>query len=373
MSLPHTLATAEVNTAALSRNFSVLQAELARLKRTPTTLIAVVKANAYGHGFSLAVPAFLQAGCSFFAVANLDEALAVRKLAPTARILILGYTPPQHAGTLAKNHIEQAVFSLAYAKALEKEVARAGCRLVIHIKIDGGMCRLGFPSTSLRQILAVTALPHLAPVGLFTHFPSADSDKAATHTALSRYLACRDALKKKGHAFFCHTAASAAALTLPDTLLDGVRVGLALYGIPPVGTALPLSPALRLVAPIVQTHRVPRGTHVGYGGEFVTARPSRIGTCPIGYADGIARAFSGGTVTVFHKQMPYEVRVVGRICMDQLMLDLTGTPAKVGDRVLLFDDPRPMANALHTIPYEILTSIGARVARREINKKEGFA
>lgn len=373
MSLPQTLATAEVNTAALSRNFSVLQTELARLKGAPTTLIAVVKANAYGHGFSLAVPAFSRAGCSFFAVANLGEALTVRELAPDARILTLGYTPPQHAGTLSKSHIEQAVFSLTYAKELEKEAKKRGCRISIHIKIDGGMCRLGFSPTALRQILAVTTLPHLAPIGLFTHFPSADSDKATTRTALSRFLACRDALEEKGHTFFCHAAASAAVLTLPDTLLDGARVGLALYGIPPANTALSLSPALRLVAPIVQIHRVPKGTPIGYGGDFVTARPSRIGTCPIGYADGIARAFSGGTVTVFHKNTPSGVRVVGRVCMDQLMLDLTDTPAKVGDRVLLFDDPRPMANALHTIPYEILTSIGARVARREINKKEGFA
>ena len=372
MSLPHTLATAEINTAALSQNFSVLQAELARLKGTSITLIAVVKANAYGHGFSLAIPAFLRAGCSFFAVANLGEALAVRQLAPAARILILGYTPPQHAQTLTKNHIEQAVFSLTYAKALEKEAKQYNCRVSIHIKIDGGMCRLGFSPTALRQILAVTALPHLTPVGLFTHFPSADSDKVTTRTALSRFLACRDALNEKGHTFFCHAAASAAALTLPDTLLDGARIGLAIYGIPPVKTELLLSPALRLVAPIVQIHSVPKGTTVGYGGDFVTARPSRIGTCPIGYADGIFRAFSGETVTVFHKQVPYKSRVVGRICMDQLMLDLTDTPAKVGDSVLLFDDPRPMASTLHTIPYEILTSIGARVARQEISKKEVF-
>ena len=176
MSLPRTLATAEVSTATLSRNFSVLETALTHTKDAPITLIAVVKANAYGHSFSLAVPALLRAGCSFFAVANLDEALAVRRLAPTARILILGYTPPCRADTLAEDHIEQAVFSLAYAKALEKEAARRTCRVSIHIKIDGGMSRLGFSPTALHQILSAIELPHLIPIGLFTLFPSADNE-----------------------------------------------------------------------------------------------------------------------------------------------------------------------------------------------------
>ncbi len=365
MRFPEELATAVIDTAALTRNFVLLQEEISRSTAKSPVLIAVVKANAYGHGTSLAVPAFLHAGCRFFAVANAEEALAVRCLAPEARILVLGYTPPAKAAVLAEHNIEQAVFSLEYARALNEAASTAARPIAVHIKLNGGMCRLGFSPKKVKQILAAASLPALRAVGLFTHFPSADSDEIATRDALSRFVACRDALQKKGLSLFCHTAASAAALTLPEAVLDGARIGLALYGIPPAGNTLPLTPALSLYAPIVQIHRVPKGTPVGYGGDFVTTRATRIGTCPIGYADGIFRAFSGGTVSVFHKKRQYAARTVGRICMDQIMLDLTDTPAKVGDKILFFDDPRPMASALHTIPYEILTAIGPRVLRKE--------
>ena len=365
MHFPSECATAVIDTAALIKNFVTIQGRISQDTARSPALIAVVKANAYGHGFSLAVPAFLRAGCRFFAVANVQEALAVRRLAPEARILVLGYTPPTQAATLAEHNIEQAVFSLPYARALSEAASTVSRPISIHIKLNGGMCRLGFAPKRIQQMLAAAALPALSAVGLFTHFPCADSDEVATRRALSRFIACRDALQGKGLSLFCHTAASAAALTLPEAVLDGARVGLALYGIAPAKSALPLTPALSLYAPIVQIHHVPKGTPIGYGGDFITTRKTRIGTCPIGYADGISRAFSGGTVTVLRGQRQYAARVIGRICMDQLMLDLTDTPAKIGDRVLLFDDPRPMANALHTIPYEVLTAIGTRVLRKE--------
>ena len=276
--------------------------------------MAVVKANAYGHGASLVVPALAAAGCTDFAVATAEEAIEVHKLAPFARVLVLGYTPPPaKAPALAAAGVTQTVFSYDYAAALSN--ALAGVPLCVHFKIDGGMCRLGFDPADTAGVIAAACLPKLLPRGIFTHFPTADSDPAATLAALARFSACRKALADAGLPLFAHAAASAALLTCPAARLDAVRPGIALYGVPPVPTDLPLSPALSLTAPVVQIHAVPKGTPVGYGGRFVTARESRIATVPIGYADGFFRALSGFTVTVLHRKSRFPCPVVGSVCL----------------------------------------------------------
>lgn len=355
-------ATATVDTAALTANYKAIRTRVSAGRKRPR-VIAVVKANAYGHGAALVVPALAAAGCSDFAVATADEALEVKKLAPSARVLVLGYTPPAKAQALAAAHVTQTVFSYEYAAALSN--ALADTPLCVHFKVDGGMCRLGFDAADTVGILAAACLPKLLPCGIFTHFPTADSDPAATAAALARFTACRRALTDAGLPLFAHAAASAAVLTCPAARLDAVRPGIALYGVPPVATDLPLSPVLSLTAPVVQIHAVPKNTPVGYGGRFVTTRESRIATVPIGYADGFFRALSGFTITVFHKKSRFFCPVVGSVCMDQCMLDVTGTPAEPGDTVLLYDDPRPAATALGTIPYEILTALSARVIRKK--------
>lgn len=345
---------ATVDTAALARNFRLLSAHAPRKR-----IIAVVKANAYGHGIGIAVPTLLAAGCHDFAVATLDEALAVRALAPDADILILGYTPPVHADMLADARLTQTVFSLDYARAL----AARGRRISVHLKIDGGMCRLGFSPRDKRGILAALACAPLTATGIYTHFPVADSNPTATQHALALFTRLRAEISAHGYPLFAHAAASAALLSLPDTALDGVRPGLALYGIAPVQTSLPLSPVLSLHAPVVQIHRVPRGTPVGYGGDFVTKRPSRIGTLPVGYADGFPRAMQGFPLTLCHAGKDFRIFPAGRICMDQMTVDLTDTPARVGDTVTLWRDARAPAAHLDTIPYEILTALSPRVTR----------
>ena len=361
---PAERATAEIDTAALIQNFKLLtRFSLQRASgRVPRT-IAVVKANAYGHGIKTVVPALLLGGCDFFAVATLNEAITVRKLAPFADILILGYTPPQHAATLAEHDITQTVFSHEYAAALSKSATVSGCIVKTHLKIDGGMCRLGFASEDTEGIFTAARLPSLSPLGIYTHFPVADTDLPATRAAFFRFSACRAALSQKGLSLFAHAAASAALLSMPEAVLDGARVGLALYGIAPVETALPLVSALTLTAPIIQLRRVAAGTPVGYGGSFVTKQPSLIGTLPIGYGDGLSRSFGRrvGYVSYRGRALP----VAGNICMDQMMVDLTDTDAKIGDRVVIFSDPCRVATALDTIPYEILTALGARVQRKK--------
>ncbi|MBQ3063477.1 MAG: alanine racemase [Clostridia bacterium] len=363
-------ATALIDTAALMQNYQQLSAyAAAHANGKAPRVIAIVKANAYGHDLRIATGAFLRAGCDFFGVATLKEALTVRKIAPSADILILGYTPPQHAARLAANKITQTVFSAEYTAALAHTARLAGTEIAVHIKLDCGMHRLGFSPDEINTIATLIGQKGICPTGIYTHFPNADTDIQATTHALARFLSCRAQLASKGYSLFAHAAASAALLTLPDSVLDGVRPGLALYGISPVKTRLPLCPALSLFSTVVQIHDLPSGTPLGYGGAFVTERPTRIGTVPIGYGDGISRAFSGETVRVFHNNVAFTVPIVGRICMDYMMLDLGNTPVKTGDPVQIFYDIRKAAAGLQTIPYELLTTIGPRIKRKEISRQ----
>ena len=354
-------ALAEIDTAALTHNYLAMSAHCGG--RT----LCVVKANAYGHGISLVAPTLSRAGCDFFAVACLEEALSVRALAPRADILILGYTPVQHAALLARNNITQTVFSTPFAAALSAAARAANVCVRTHVKIDTGMCRLGFATTDTEGISFALRAENLHPWGAFTHFPCADTDPEHTLRALRDFLDLRTLFPK---GTFLHAAASAAALTLPQAHLDGVRIGIALYGHAPVlGSTVKLLPVMQLTAPVISVKSLPAGTPVGYGGSFVTARPSRIGTLPIGYADGLTRSLEGLTVRVLCKNEAFFAPLVGHVCMDQTMIDLTDVPyTALGDRVQLFHDINAAAKHCGSIPYEILSAVSSRVERRE---KEG--
>jgi len=354
-SFEHPRAVAEIDTRALSHNFRTVS-------RACGKTIAVVKADAYGHGIWRTVPALVAAGCDFFAVASTEEALFVRNLAPSADILLLGYAPLPQIPALARNGITLTAFSPAYAEALSRKAAEADVTLSLHLKIDGGMCRLGFSPEDTDGILHTLSLPNLRTSGIFTHFPCADTDREGTLHALARFNALRAKLPAK---LFAHAAASAAALTLPEARLDAVRAGIMLYGYPPVSTALDLRPVMRIIAPVVQLHRIKSGKTVGYGGDFRCARDSLIGTVPLGYADGFSRALTGYRLTVLCENRTFTAPIVGRVCMDYLMLDLTDIPVKEGETVCVLEDFAAAARHAGTIPYELLTAISARVPRRE--------
>lgn len=353
-------ATAEIDLAALCENFCLLRRQVA-----PARVIAVVKANAYGHGTGAVVRALCAQGCDAFAVANLQEAITVRLFAPAAMILILGYTPPERARELAELDLVQTVFSCAYARDLGACAKDKNCSVPVHIKIDGGMCRLGIAPTApaAREMLCcLEETPSLVPCGAYVHFPDAARVKP-TGAAYRRFCAQAAILGKGRACFLRHAAASVAILALPWTYADAVRPGIALYGIAPTGARLSLRPAMRLLAPIVQLHRVQSGTPVGYEGAFVTRRPSLIGTLPIGYADGIPRALAGFCVKLLHGGRQFSVPIVGRVCMDMTMVDLTDTPAACGDAVSFFEELSAAAAHAGTIPYTLLSGIGARVVR----------
>lgn len=360
---PETRAFARIDLDALRRNYRLLRGLAGSAE-----MMAVVKANAYGHGLCAVLPTLLEVGCHRFAVATLEEAIALRRLCEEGEILILGYTPPTEAALLVRHRLTQTVFSAPYAVALSESLG--GARLPVHLKIDGGMCRLGFPADDPAALTAVLRQKNLSVVGIYTHFPSPDTDPLATRAAFAAFLTCRALLEADGRRLFAHAAASPALALYPEFALDAVRVGLSLYGISPAGQDLGLSPVLSLHTPIVQIHEAPVGRPVGYGGDFVAARPSRIGTLPIGYADGFPRAMRGFPLTLCHGDASYTVRTAGRICMDQMMLDLTDTPAEVGDEVCLWRSAEAPARHLGTIPYEVLSTLSPRVTRLTTSKKE---
>ena len=360
---PNCRAFAKIDGKTLCRNYRLL-CQQAQAQNPRARVMAVVKDDAYGHGLSVVIPLLLDAGCTSFAVATAAEAFGVRGFSSTAEILVLGYTPPDEVAALAAANVTQTVFSPDYAAALEERLAILGQKLRIHMKINGGLCRGGLDPADKKGLLTLFSLPHLTPTGIYTHFPVADTDAARTRCALSEFCASVAWARAAKIPLFAHAAASAAALTLPEATLDGIRAGIALYGLPPVSTHLPLSPVLSLHAPVICLTRVPAGTSVGYGGNFVTKRDSLLGTLPIGYGDGLWRRLCGLRVTLTHGDKAFSVPIAGRICMDHTVLDLTDTPAAIGDTVCLWQDARVPAAQAGTIPYEILTAISPRVERR---------
>ena len=380
---------AEIDLDALRNNFCALR-NMIQAKSPLTRAIAVVKADAYGHGSPACVKALLDEGCDFFAVASVEEAVAVRKACDEKRkdatILILGYTYPEYAGELAAFRLTQTVLSLTYAEALQKEAQKAGATLSVHVVADSGMNRIGFACRSeeeirrsAEEIREVCALPSLRVDGMFTHFARADAygtpdGRAFTDLQFSRYVALKTKLEEMGVKIpFHHVCNSAAAVFGKEELLDGVRLGILLYGASPeIQNGISLTPVMKLKTIVSHLHTLPAGESVGYGGDFCADSERLIATLPIGYADGFLRDYKGASVQILHDGARYSAKLVGRICMDQCMADVTGLPVEEGDEVVLFGDTPDALSALadqaDTIDYESLCLISARVPRRYINQ-----
>ena len=382
---------AEIDLGALQSNFLAC---LEKIRATSPTarILAVVKADAYGHGTDPCVRALLAVGCDFFAVSCIEEALLVRSVCQdeekNADILILGYTPPKCAPLLAENDLIQTLLSADYAKELANAVKDANLSpLRVHIAIDTGMGRIGYPARTkkeadqtLRNILLLRDEKALDVCGMFTHFARADeglaTSKEKTALQATRYRALKDALEESGMTIpFHHVCNSAATLTRTDDAFDGVRLGLCLYTPPTYKPKrLNLQPVMHLSADIVHIQTVPAGESVGYGGRFTALNDTPIGVLPIGYADGIPRSLRGATLTLQTEKGIYPVKIIGSVCMDQCMIDLSGIDTKVGDRVSFFGHTPTSLTALAThagtIPYELLCAISLRVTRTYYNKKK---
>ena len=381
---------AEIDLGALRSNYLLLRDTFCA-PNGDTRLIAVVKAEAYGHGAPECVRTLLTEGCDFFAVSCIDEAVAVRAVCDgenkSADILILGYTHPMLASQLARFNIIQTLLSEDYAVNLNNAAHEANVSVRAHVALDTGMNRIGFVAHSADEISASVAaiarvhrFANLQIEGMFTHFARADEaplgeGEASTNLQSERYRAVRKGLEERGiHIPFHHVCNSAAAVRRPCDRMNGVRVGILLFGARPSDyIELPLKPVMRLKTVISHLHKLLPYEAVSYGGTYTSAAERLIATMPIGYADGFLRAYSGMFVTVHTEEGPRTAPIVGRVCMDQCMIDVTDTGARPGDVVTLFgNDPKELyacADRASTIDYECLCLISSRVTRYYVGEQ----
>jgi alanine racemase len=358
---------AVVDLGAIARNFRFLAARVA-----PAAVIAVVKADAYGHGAVPVARRLAAEGARTFAVAIAEEGVALRRAGIEGDVLILNYVDPADIPLHRAYGLTPALSDLAQAKAFAEATRIDAAPLPVHLKLDTGMGRLGVRPAELPAAIDVLRnAKGLALGGVFTNFASS-SDTASPRTA-EQTAAMRDGLSALQSAGLStgvvHLANSGGALAHPGSWFDAIRPGLALYGVAPA-EALDdgaLEPTLALETEIMTVRDVPPGTPLGYGGTFVTARSSQIAVLPIGYDDGLSRSLSGRlSVLVKGEQAP----IVGAVSMDLTIVDVTGISARRGDPVVCLGQDRARrvtawdwARAAGTIPYEVLCGIGRRVPR----------
>lgn len=347
-----------------------------------TKICCVIKADGYGHGAVQLAKLYSELNCDYFAVSNLDEALELRNADIKEPILILGYTPADRAKDLSDNNISQAVYGKDYAKLLSDECKKAGVSCKIHIKIDTGMSRLGFmcqqfprDDYSIKEIKEACELENLIPEGIFTHFAVADECREGKEFTLNQYNAFEytvDRLKEMGVEFsITHCSNSGAILDYPKMKFDMVRAGIVLYGFAPsdkLRDRLDLEPIMRLKTMVSYVKEIKKGTSVSYGRTFTADRDMKIATVPVGYADGYIRAFAKDGYMFIKGQ---KAKIIGRICMDQTVLDVTDiADVEIGNVCVLFGNGRggePTAYDVaawgNTINYEIVCSVSKRVPR----------
>ena len=365
---------AEISLGALRRN----AAELRRVLPPGCGLMGVVKADAYGHGAVPVAAALRESGCAYLAVACPEEAFALRQAGESLPILILGAVDAAFAPRLAERNITQAVECLEKGRALSAAL-RPGQRLKIHLKLDTGMGRLGFPAgeaSSLAEAAAVMALPGLETEGVFTHFAVSDTPGGEEYTQrqFDLFLAAAKELERRSGRTIPlrHCANSGAVLSFREAgyCLDLVRPGILTYGIFPDKTrgGLSLTPVMTLKSRVSALTHHKKGDTISYGRTWTAERDCTLAVLPVGYADGLQRALSGKLeVELLGRRVPQ----VGRICMDMCMLDVTDLPeVKVGDVATVFGDgcgggptAEELAEKAGTIPYELTCGISLRVPR----------
>jgi len=378
------LTRAEIDLSALAHNYR----ELRRVAAPTADIMAVVKADGYGHGASQVARVALGCGARFLAVARFDEAVRLRQAGIDAPILLFGYSLPVYVTYLAEHNIRVAINSPAAARMLSDEAVRSGKTLNAHVKIDTGMGRLGLladgltvdPETgrdvagAVKDVLAIASLPHIEVEGIFTHFANGDAgDKTHTLGQFALFATLLDALEEQGfRPRFRHAANSAATIELPETHLDLVRPGVSQYGLWPSGEVdkhlIDLKPVMTIKSTVIQVKEVGPGFAVSYGSTHVTSGPTRIATIPIGYADGFDRVLSStGQMLVKGVRAP----IIGRVCMDLTMIDVGHIPdvaledevvilGRQGNQEITADE---IAGHVGTINYEIVSSLTSRVSK----------
>lgn len=363
---------AEISLEAIGHNIREVK------KRLPegVKLLGVVKANAYGHG-AVPVASYLENQVDYFATATIEEAVELRENGISAPILILGYVSPSQYGDLVEYDITQTIDSYAQALALEKEAARQNRKAKAHLAVDTGMTRIGFQVTEhdADEAAKIADLPHIELEGMFTHFSCADQeDKTYCSVQMEKYDKMTALLAERGVTIpLRHICNSAGIMEFDDHRFEMVRSGIITYGIYPSEEVkkerLDLIPALSWKSHVIHVKEVGPGIGVSYGATYVTEKPmTRIATVSAGYADGYPRALSNqGCVLIHGKKAP----IIGRICMDQMMVDVTDIPdVQVEDIVTLVGTDgdetitiEEIANPAARFDYEMLCDISSRVTR----------
>ena len=367
---------AEIDLDALDFNVESIR----KLLPDGTQMMAVVKADAYGHGDRMVSRELSRKGVQWFGVSNLEEGASLRAAGVEGVILIFGFTPPSMAKELAGFGISQAVLNAEYARELNEYAQKAGVKVKGHIKLDTGMGRIGFacqtPEACLDELCACCRLPGLEITGIFSHFSSSDDPSpegiAYTKMQKERFDAVVAGLAKRGVSIpFRHLQNSAGIVSYPECRYEAVRAGVILYGQPlPFlpGHSLPLKPVMSLCSTVAMVKTVRPGECISYSRTFTAPREMRVATIPIGYADGYLRAFSNRADVLIRGK---RARVIGNVCMDQLMVDVTHIlDVQVEDRVTLagrdgqeeitFSELADLAGTIH---YELLCLVGKRVPR----------
>ncbi len=354
---------AEVNLNAISHNLEVV-----RKKTGNKSILAVVKADAYGHGLVKVSKHLLKNGASMLGVAFANEAIMLRKAGIKSPILV--FFEYNNTDAYFKHSLRPLVFNFKSAAVLSAKAYKQNQKIAVHIKVDTGMGRVGMRiEDAIQEILKIAELRNVQFEGLMSHFTDSDmTGKDSASAQLKSFVDLVKSLRERNINFkFLHMANSAAVLQFPEAHLNMVRPGIMLYGYGP-GKRNNLKPALSLKSKIIFFKNVPAGTPVSYEKTFITKRRSTIATIPVGYADGYSRKLSNsGEVLIGGKRAP----VVGRVCMDAIMVDVTGIPhVKEGADVVLIGSQgkekitaQDIADKIDSIPYEVLTTIGQRVKR----------
>jgi alanine racemase len=361
---------AEIDLDAISYNVAAFKRHVGgRVK-----LIAVVKANAYGHGAVPVARAMLSAGAEMLAVHRAIEGVELRKAGIDAPILIMGYTPPDGAELVAAWQLSPSLVTIEFARALSSHAEALGRRVPVHVKVDTGMSRYGLlPGEVVGFLQSIRSFPGLELEGIFTHFATADwSDQTYIRQQLSTYLQVLDSVHQAGFDFpLIHAANSAATMKFPQAHFDAVRPGIALYGMNPSGEWAPvfeIHPALTLKSKVSRVRWLEAGAGVSYGRTYITSKPTLAALVPVGYGDGFHRILSNkGIVLIRGKRLP----VIGRVCMDQFVVDASELPEiQQDDEVVIIGEQQgqriraeEVAELAGTINYEITTSLLPRVVR----------
>ena len=371
---------AEIDLDALAHNVRALQRHVGE----QVDVIAVVKANAYGHGAAPIARAALEAGAVQLAVHRAIEGVELRHAGITAPILVMGYTPPDGAAMIAKWRLTPSLMTLEFAQALSAQASSSGLQIQVHVKVDTGMSRYGLlPLEVVDFLRALSGMPGITLEGLFTHFATADwADQTYARQQLDVFTDVLQAARQAGFSIpRVHAANSAAAMRLPEAHFNAVRCGIAMYGLDPSSewpAVFSLQPVLSLKSRVSRVRELPPGSGVSYSRTYITQGKVRAALVPVGYGDGYHRSLSNQGYVLIHGQ---RAPLIGRVCMDQFVVDVSQiSGVQQDDEVVLIGAQggeriraEQVAALAGTINYEVTTALLPRVARAYYQGGELFA